>query len=45
MIMQVTMLGFVFRLLVYNILRVSLDCPYLIAPSVFSNIYCDTIVV
>jgi hypothetical protein len=30
---------FVFRHLVYPVLPVSLDCPYLIAPSVFSNYY------
>jgi hypothetical protein len=26
--------------LVYPVLSVSLDCPFLIAPSVFSNVYC-----
>jgi hypothetical protein len=31
-------LCFVFRRLVYPMLPVSLDCPYLNAPSVFSNI-------
>ena len=31
--------GFVFYRLVYSVLRVSLDCPFLIAPSVFSNVY------
>ena len=30
---------FVFLRLVYPMLSVSLDCPFLIAPSVFSNIY------
>jgi hypothetical protein len=30
---------FVFLRLVYPMLLVSLDCPFLIAPSVFSNIY------
>jgi len=30
---------FVFRRLVYRMLPVSLDCPFLIAPSVFSNVY------
>jgi hypothetical protein len=28
-----------FIYLVYHMLPVSLDCPYLIAPSVFSNVY------
>ena len=30
---------FVFLRLVYSMLPVSLDCPFLIAPLVFSNIY------
>ena len=30
---------FVFLRLVYPMLPVSLDCPFLIAPSVFSNVY------
>jgi len=30
---------FVFLRLVYPMLLVSLDCPFLIAPSVFSNVY------
>ena len=30
---------FVFRRLVYPMLQVSLDCPFLITPSVFSNVY------
>jgi len=30
---------FVYLFLVYPKLSVSLDCPYLIAPSVFSNVY------
>jgi hypothetical protein len=30
---------FVFLCLVYPMLPVSLDCPFLIAPSVFFNIY------
>jgi hypothetical protein len=30
---------FVFLRLVYLMLQVSLDCPLLIAPSVFSNVY------
>jgi len=30
---------FVFLSLVYPMLPVSLDCPFLIAPSVFSNLY------
>ena len=30
---------FVFRRLVYHMLTVSLYCPFLIAPSVFSNVY------
>ena len=30
---------FVFLRFVYPVLPVSLDCPYLIAPSVFSNVY------
>jgi hypothetical protein len=30
---------FVFLRLVYPMLSVSLDCPFLIAPSVFSNVY------
>ena len=34
---------FVFVCLVYTMLLVSLDCPLLIAPSVFSNIYLDHI--
>jgi hypothetical protein len=32
-------LCFVFPRLVYPMLSVSLDCPFLIAPSVFSNVY------
>jgi hypothetical protein len=28
-----------FLRLVYSMLPVSLDCPFLIAPSVFSNVY------
>ena len=32
-------LCFVFRRLVYPMLPVSLDCPILIAPSVFYNVY------
>ena len=31
---------FVFLCLVYPMLPVSADCPFLIAPSVFSNVYC-----
>jgi len=31
---------FVFLLLVYPMLPVSLDCPFVIAPLVFSNVYC-----
>jgi hypothetical protein len=30
---------FVFLRLVYHMMPVSLDCPFLIAPSVFSNVY------
>ena len=30
---------FVFLCFVYPVLPVSLDCPFLITPSVFSNIY------
>jgi hypothetical protein len=30
---------FVFLCLVYHVLPVSLDCPFLFVPSVFSNIY------
>jgi len=30
---------FVFLRLVYPMLQVSLDCQFLIAPSVFSNVY------
>jgi hypothetical protein len=30
---------FVFLRLVYPMLAVSLDCPFVIAPSVFSNVY------
>ena len=30
---------FIFCRLVYPMLPVSLDCPFLIAPSVFSNVY------
>ena len=30
---------FVFLRLVYSMLQVSLDCPFLIDPSVFSNVY------
>ena len=33
---------FVFLRLVYPMLPVSLDCPFLIAPSVFSNVYLST---
>ena len=29
----------VFLHLVYSMLQVSLDCPFLIGPSVFSNVY------
>ena len=32
---------FVFLRLVYPMLSVSLDCPFVIAPSVFSNVYLD----
>ena len=32
-------LCFVFLRLVYPMLPVSLDCPFLIAPSIFSNVY------
>ena len=35
-------LCFVFLLLVYPMLPVSVDCPFLIASSVFSNIYLNT---
>jgi hypothetical protein len=31
--------SFVFRCFVYHMLAVSLDCTFLIAPSVFSNVY------
>ena len=31
--------GFVFVCLVYPVLLVSLDCPFLVAPPVFSNVY------
>ena len=31
---------FVFLRLVYPMLSVSLDCPFMIAPLVFSNVYC-----
>ena len=31
---------FVFLRLVYSMLPVSLDCPFVIAPSVFSDVYC-----
>ena len=30
---------FVFRRLVYPMLQVSMDCPFLISPLVFSNVY------
>jgi hypothetical protein len=30
---------FAFLRLVYSMLPVSLDCPFLISPSVFSNVY------
>ena len=33
---------FGFRCLVYTILPVSLDCPFLIAPSIFSSVYVCT---
>jgi hypothetical protein len=32
-------LSFVFLSFVYSILRVSLDCPFLISPSLFFNLY------
>ena len=34
---------FTFLRLVYPMLPVSVDCPFLIAPSVFSNVYLETI--
>jgi hypothetical protein len=34
-------LCFVCRRLVYPMLPVSLDCPFLIGPSVFSNVYLE----
>ena len=34
-----TVLCFVFLRLVYPMLPISLDCPFLIAPSAFSNVY------
>ena len=37
-----TLICFVFLRLVYPMLTVSLDCPFVIAPSVFSNVYLIT---
>ena len=34
---------FVFIRIVYPMLSVSLDCPFLIAPSVFSNVFSNNI--
>jgi hypothetical protein len=34
-------LCFVYRCLMYLLLPGSLDCPFLVAPSVFSNVYSE----
>ena len=38
-VLKQLIVSFVFLRLVYLILPVSLDCPFLIAPWVFSNVY------
>ena len=38
-VQQIMCCVFVFLRLVYRMLPVSLDCPLLIAPSIFSNVY------
>ena len=36
---------FVFLRLMYTMLQASLDCPFLIAPSVFSTVYLLTLII
>jgi hypothetical protein len=44
-VMPVTISAFCFLRLVYPMLPVSLDCPLLVAPSVFSYVYLDILII